>query len=177
MSDTFYSNGKIGYIAAVPKYDSGYAFTYYAGKKYKQNTTARKQVVNVDGTKYKALAYDINKESYFKVTDIAKMFANTSRPFGVKINKSTGEISLDTMAKKSGTISKSDGKKRTAYPSAAYLTCEGSVIDALVYRINGEDYVRLSDIGHFLNCKNFYSNASKSYFVYTFECEKSDVEG
>ena len=48
------------------------SFTYYPGNGYSKETVSKTQALDVNGTEYNVLAYNINGNNYFKLRDIAK---------------------------------------------------------------------------------------------------------
>lgn len=142
--------GEIRYVVGA----TSIPFTYYTGTKYKLKAKSDSYSLTFNKQKYTLTTYKINKENYFRLNDIAKLFATTAKCFDFEVDESAHAIHLTSMKKYKGkaTLKGGDGVKRTVYATPYFMTFDGDPIGMTCYTIKGEYYVKLGDITHLLNC-------------------------
>jgi len=118
-----------------------------------------KTKVTVDGKAKTFEAYTIKEEDYYKLIDLAYVFKGTIDEFGFKKDElhdalliETGEQTSDLCTNLKTAMAKGDGKNKSATlvsPKVYFNTTEKNFT---VYRINGDDYYKLSEIMDLINC-------------------------
>ena len=160
--------GNIRYI--VQNVEQYMTFTYYPGNGYSKETVSKTQALDVNGTEYNVLAYNINGNNYFKLRDIAKMLSGTPKTFDLEYDEATNSIdmlSFFNYTEVGGELATGDGVTRTARASSAFLTYDGIPIQATCYNINGNNYFKLRDITDALDARVEWNEKTRTISINT----------
>lgn len=168
---TIYTVVYDGNVRYIYQNDEQYqTFTYYPGNGYRKTTVAKSQPLYVDTTEYKALAYNIDGNNYFKLRDIAKMLSGTVKSFDVEYDAATNSIdmlSYFSYTTVGGELAAGDGAVRTAYSSSAFLTLDGIPVQAACYNIEGNNYFKLRDVTDALDCRVEWKEKERTIVINT----------
>lgn len=111
--------------------------------------------VTVDGKSVDPQGYNIGGENYYKLRDIAYILTGTDSQFNVTWEAETGRILITT-----GQAYQTVGGEMTSSVSAtiksfvdsdAVIVINGRTVSLTGYRINGNNYYRLRDVGEALD--------------------------
>lgn len=114
-----------------------------------QNAKYSKSRILVDGKQIELEVYNINRNNYFKLRDIAQIVSGTSKQFDVFWNKSKNAIEMtsgNAYTPVGGELSRVDGKDKAAVSSKSNIFKDGQRIDLTAYAINSNNYFKLRDI-------------------------------
>ena len=122
--------------------------------------------VTLNGEPVKGLeVYTIEGSSYFKLRDIAKLAAGTSKKFSVDWNKGKNLISLVSGREyiDNGTeLTGGDGQNKQAVLSNAGLEVNGHDVYLTAYTIGGSNYFKLRELGDALGISVSWDEATKT---------------
>lgn len=124
---------------------------YAAGYEAKKSTAT----VQVNQTPRSFEAYTVNNYSYFNLRDVAFILNNTEKEFSVEWQKENNAVVLKTgkpyapVGTEMGTSS--NQATQTAIPATSKIKLDGEEIEMAVYLINGNNYLKLRDLGEALN--------------------------
>ena len=132
-------------VAAVPTRDKG-------------------QTVYVDNTRVYPTGYNIADNNYFKLRDIGTLVG-----FGVEWNGETQTVEISTARTTPSTegISDTAASGAVAKISDQRITVDGVQVNMTAYQIDGNNYVKLRDIGKQVNFGVGYDNATASVRIDT----------
>lgn len=99
-------------------------------------------------------SYNINGNNYFKLRDIAKMFAGSKWDFDITWDNEKQAINIvsdKTYTEVGGELAKGDGTAKIATESTASVFQDGLPLVLTAYTINGNNYVKLRDLAYYFN--------------------------
>lgn len=125
-------------------------------------TSAKGQAVYVGSTRVYPTGYNINDNNYFKLRDVGKLAG-----FGVDWNEDTRtvEISTTRTAPELTGIADTAVTGATAKPTDQRITVDGKEVSMTVYKIKGNNYVKLRDIGKTINFGVSFNMATKAVSI------------
>ena len=120
------------------------------------------QSVYVDNTRVYPTGYNINDNNYFKLRDVGKLAG-----FGVDWNEDTRtvEISTTRTAPELTGIADTAVTGATAKPTDQRITVDGKEVSMTAYKIKGNNYVKLRDIGKTINFGVSFNMATKAVSI------------
>lgn len=120
------------------------------------------QSVYVDNTRVYPTGYNINDNNYFKLRDVGKLAG-----FGVDWNEDTRtvEISTTRTAPELTGITDTAVTGATAKPTDQRITVDGKEVSMTAYKIKGNNYVKLRDIGKTINFGVSFNMATKAVSI------------
>ena len=120
------------------------------------------QSVYVDNTRVYPTGYNINDNNYFKLRDVGKLAG-----FGVDWNEDTRtvEISTTRTAPELTGITDTAVTGATAKPTDQRITVDGQEVSMTAYKIKGNNYVKLRDIGKTINFGVSFNMATKAVSI------------
>lgn len=125
-----------------------YASPSYEAKKSTSLIQFDDQLLNFD-------AYSVNSNNYFKLRDIAFILNNTEKEFSVEWQKQNDIVVLKTgepyIPVGTEMAVSSSQATQTAIPTASEIILDGQRIEITAYLINGNNYLKLRDLGGALN--------------------------
>lgn len=125
-------------------------------------TSAKGQAVYVGSTRVYPTGYNINDNNYFKLRDVGKLAG-----FGVDWNEDTRtvEISTTRTAPELTGITDTAVTGATAKPTDQRITVDGQEVSMTAYKIKGNNYVKLRDIGKTINFGVSFNMATKAVSI------------
>lgn len=125
-------------------------------------TRTKGQAVYVGSTRVYPTGYNINDNNYFKLRDVGKLAG-----FGVDWNEDTRtvEISTTRTAPELTGIADTAVTGATAKPTDQRITVDGKEVSMTVYKIKGNNYVKLRDIGKTINFGVSFNMATKAVSI------------
>lgn len=125
-------------------------------------TSAKGQAVYVGSTRVYPTGYNINDNNYFKLRDVGKLAG-----FGVDWNEDTRtvEISTTRTAPELTGITDTAVTGATAKPTDQRITVDGKKVSMTAYKIKGNNYVKLRDIGKTINFGVSFNMATKAVSI------------
>lgn len=125
-------------------------------------TSAKGQAVYVGSTRVYPTGYNINDNNYFKLRDVGKLAG-----FGVDWNDDTRtvEISTTRTAPELTGITDTAVTGATAKPTDQRITVDGKEVSMTAYKIKGNNYVKLRDIGKTINFGVSFNMATKAVSI------------
>ena len=125
-------------------------------------TSAKGQAVYVGSTRVYPTGYNINNNNYFKLRDVGKLAG-----FGVDWNEDTRtvEISTTRTAPELTGITDTAVTGATAKPTDQRITVDGKEVSMTAYKIKGNNYVKLRDIGKTINFGVSFNMATKAVSI------------
>ena len=125
-------------------------------------TSAKGQAVYVGSTRVYPTGYNINDNNYFKLRDVGKLAG-----FGVDWNEDTRtvEISTTRTALELTGITDTAVTGATAKPTDQRITVDGKEVSMTAYKIKGNNYVKLRDIGKTINFGVSFNMATKAVSI------------
>lgn len=125
-------------------------------------TSAKGQAVYVGSTRVYPTGYNINDNNYFKLRDVGKLAG-----FGVDWNEDTRtvEISTTRTAPELTGIADTAVTGATAKPTDQRITVDGKEVSMTAYKIKGNNYVKLRDIGKTINFGVSFNMATKAVII------------
>lgn len=125
-------------------------------------TSAKGQAVYVGSTRVYPTGYNINDNNYFKLRDVGKLAG-----FGVNWNEDTRtvEISTTRTAPELTGITDTAVTGATAKPTDQRITVDGKEVSMTAYKIKGNNYVKLRDIGKTINFGVSFNMATKAVSI------------
>ena len=125
-------------------------------------TRTKGQAVYVGSTRVYPTGYNINDNNYFKLRDVGKLAG-----FGVDWNEDTRtvEISTTRTAPELTGITDTAVTGATAKPTDQRITVDGKEVSMTAYKIKGNNYVKLRDIGKTINFGVSFNMATKAVSI------------
>lgn len=125
-------------------------------------TRTKGQAVYVGSTRVYLTGYNINDNNYFKLRDVGKLAG-----FGVDWNEDTRtvEISTTRTAPELTGITDTAVTGATAKPTDQRITVDGQEVSMTAYKIKGNNYVKLRDIGKTINFGVSFNMATKAVSI------------
>lgn len=125
-------------------------------------TRTKGQAVYVGSTRVYPTGYNINDNNYFKLRDVCKLAG-----FGVDWNEDTRtvEISTTRTAPELTGIADTAVTGATAKPTDQRITVDGKEVSMTAYKIKGNNYVKLRDIGKTINFGVSFNMATKAVSI------------
>lgn len=125
-------------------------------------TRTKGQAVYVGSTRVYPTGYNINDNNYFKLRDVGKLAG-----FGVDWNEDTRtvEISTTRTAPELTGIADTAVTGATAKPTDQRITADGKEVSMTAYKIKGNNYVKLRDIGKIINFGVSFNMATKAVSI------------
>ena len=125
--------------------------------------------VTVDGVSAAPQGYNINDENYYKLRDIAYILSGTDSQFNVTWEAATDRILVttgDAYETVGGEMSSSVSTEiKNCTPADAVIVIDGRTISLTGYRINGNNYFRLRDLGNALDFGVDFDPASMTVLI------------
>ena len=125
-------------------------------------TRTKGQAVYVGSTRVYPTGYNINDNNYFKLRDVGKLAG-----FGVDWSEDTRtvEISTTRTAPELTGIADTAVTGATAKPTDQRITVDGKEVSMTAYKIKGNNYVKLRDIGKTINFGVSFNMATKAVSI------------
>ena len=125
-------------------------------------TRTKGQAVYVGSTRVYPTGYNINDNNYFKLRGVGKLTG-----FGVDWNEDTRtvEISTTRTAPELTGIADTAVTGATAKPTDQRITVDGKEVSMTAYKIKGNNYVKLRDIGKTINFGVSFNMATKTVSI------------
>jgi len=126
-------------------------------------------LVYVDGSPVGFDAYNIAGSNYIKLRDLAYAFSGTAKQFAVE-QESLDRVSLISNQQYTAVGRELNGRGReikTAQPGNISITLDGSKLTLNGYMIDGNDYLKLRDLGQALNFGIFWDEVKKAIYIET----------
>ena len=125
-------------------------------------TSAKGQAVYVGSTRVYPTGYNINDNNYFRLREGGKLAG-----FGVDWNEDTRtvEISTTRTAPELTGITDTAVTGATAKPTDQRITVDGKEVSMTAYKIKGNNYVKLRDIGKTINFGVSFNMATKAVSI------------
>ena len=125
-------------------------------------TRTKGQAVYVGSTRVYPTGYNINDNNYFKLRDVGKLAG-----FGVDWNEDTRTVEISTtrtVPELTG-ITDTAVTGATAKPTDQRITVDGQEVSMTAYKIKGNNYVKLRDIGKTINFGVSFNMATKAVSI------------
>lgn len=125
-------------------------------------TRTKGQAVYVGSTRVYPTGYNINDNNYFKLRDVGKLAG-----FGVNWNEDTRTVEISTtrtVPELTG-IADTAVTGATAKPTDQRITVDGKEVSMTAYKIKGNNYVKLRDIGKTINFGVSFNMATKAVSI------------
>jgi len=129
-----------------------------------------KSRIFVNGKKIDFDAYQIDNSNYFKLRDIAKALSDTDSRFDIVWDKEKNAINIITgnsYTVVGGELVEGDGVTRIGKLSKPKIYLNDIDISLTGYVINGSNYFKLRELGHFLKFDVSWDGASNSVQINT----------
>lgn len=129
-----------------------------------------KSKVLVNGQDIAFDAYKIKDNNYFKLRDLAKVVSGTEKQFEVDWNEDTQSIELisnQAYTEVGGELDLGDGLNKTAESSTSLIYKDGELIELLAYKIGGNNYFKLRDIGKVFDFDIRWDNETQTISIDT----------
>ena len=125
-------------------------------------TRTKGQAVYVGSTRVYPTGYNINDNNYFKLRDVGKLAG-----FGVDWNEDTRTVEINTTrtAPELTGITDTAVTGATAKPTDQRITVDGKEVSMTAYKIKGNNYVKLRDIGKTINFGVSFNMATKAVSI------------
>lgn len=125
-------------------------------------TRTKGQAVYVGSTRVYPTGYNINDNNYFKLRDVGKLAG-----FGVDWNEDTRTVEINTTrtAPELTGIADTAVTGATAKPTDQRITVDGKEVSMTAYKIKGNNYVKLRDIGKTINFGVSFNMATKTVSI------------
>lgn len=125
-------------------------------------TRTKGQAVYVGSTRVYPTGYNINDNNYFKLRDVGKLAG-----FGVDWNEDTRTVEINTTrtAPELTGIADTAVTGATAKPTDQRITVDGKEVSMTAYKIKGNNYVKLRDIGKTINFGVSFNMATKAVSI------------
>ena len=125
-------------------------------------TSAKGQAVYVGSTRVYPTGYNINDNNYFKLRDVGKLAG-----FGVDWNEDTRTVEINTTRTTPELTGITDTAVTgaTAKPTTERITVDGKEVSMTAYKIKGNNYVKLRDIGKTINFGVSFNLATKTVSI------------
>ena len=125
-------------------------------------TSAKGQAVYVGSTRVYPTGYNINDNNYFKLRDVGKQAG-----FGVDWNEDTRTVEINTTRTTPELTGITDTAVTgaTAKPTTERITVDGKEVSMTAYKIKGNNYVKLRDIGKTINFGVSFNLAAKTVSI------------
>lgn len=125
-------------------------------------TRTKGQAVYVGSTRVYPTGYNINDNNYFKLRDVGKLAG-----FGVDWNEDTCTVEINTTrtAPELTGIADTAVTGATAKPTDQRITVDGKEVSMTAYKIKGNNYVKLRDIGKTINFGVSFNMATKAVSI------------
>ncbi|USF27466.1 hypothetical protein N510_002413 [Firmicutes bacterium ASF500] len=107
-----------------------------------------------DGEVQNPTVYKIGDSNYFKIRDLAAILNGTGKQFSVGYDNEKKSVTATTgqgYAKLDGDLAGPSAGQETAEASSDAIYVNGQKVDAEVYKIGGNNYFKLRDLGKALN--------------------------
>lgn len=125
-------------------------------------TRTKGQAVYVGSTRVYPTGYNINDNNYFKLRDVGKLAG-----FGVDWNEDTRTVEIITTrtAPELTGITDTAVTGATAKPTDQRITVDGKEVSMTAYKIKGNNYIKLRDIGKTINFGVSFNMATKTVSI------------
>ena len=111
--------------------------------------------LTADGELQSPTVYKINGSNYFKIRDLAAILNGTSKQFSVGSDAALNSVTATTgegYEKQEGDLAGApEGGEKTAVISNDSIYIDGEKVEAEVYKIDGNNYFKLRDLGKALD--------------------------
>lgn len=125
--------------------------------------------VYVNGTQVKFDAYNIDKNNYFKLRDLAFILSGTRVQFNVEWKNAVAMTSGQPYTPVGGEMAAGSGLNQIAKPTTSSVLLDGSPVNLTAYNINGNNYFKLRDIGNLFDFGVRYDSALQGVVIETDE--------
>ena len=119
-----------------------------------------------DGILQTPTVYKINGSNYFKIRDLAAILNGTEKQFSVGYDNEKKSVTATTgqgYTKLDGDLAGPPAGQETAEASSDAIYVNGQKVEAEVYKIGGNNYFKLRDLGKALN---FYVGWSQEQGIF-----------
>lgn len=103
--------------------------------------------VYVNGVQVQFDAYNIDKNNYFKLRDLAFILSGTKAQFNVEWENAIAMTTGQPYTPVGGEMAAGSGINQIAKPTSSAVLLDGSPLNLTAYNINGNNYFKLRDIG------------------------------
>lgn len=103
--------------------------------------------VYVNGVQVQFDAYNIDKNNYFKLRDLAFILSGTKAQFNVEWKNAITMTSGQPYTPVGGEMAAGSGINQIAKPTSSAVLLDGNSLNLTAYNINGNNYFKLRDIG------------------------------
>lgn len=107
--------------------------------------------VYVNGVQVQFDAYNINKNNYFKLRDLAFILSGTKAQFNVEWKGAVAMTSGQSYTPVGGEMAAGSGINQIAEPTSSAVLLDGNAVDLAAYNINKNNYFKLRDIAKLFN--------------------------
>lgn len=125
--------------------------------------------VYVNGVQIQFDAYNINKNNYFKLRDLAFVLSGTEAQFNVEWKNAVAMTSGQPYIPVGGEMAEGNGINKIAKPTTSAVLLNGSPIELTAYNINQNNYFKLRDIGKLFNFGVRWDSARQAVVIQTDE--------
>ena len=112
--------------------------------------------------------YKIEGDNYFKLRDLAMLLRGSEKEFAVDYDHAAKTVSIrsgELYAPVGGELSGTAAEYGSAIPTDNNVRIDGEPVTLTVYKINGDNYFRIRDLGRALDFYVGYSHAAKTVFL------------
>lgn len=152
-------------------------YTYEFSTDFSRTVTPNRATVLVNGEKVDFEAYTVNGNNYFKLRDVAQALTGSGKQFEVTWDMEKSAINLISgrpYTTVGGELVPGDGTDKTADPNAPAVYVDGALFFLGAYAINGNNYVKLRDLGRVLDFNVSWDNANQTIVINTNESYTAD---
>lgn len=112
--------------------------------------------------------YKIGGDNYFRLRDLAMLLRGSAREFAVDYDAAAKSVSITSgrpYAPIGGELSGTAAEYGSAIPTNNTVRIDGERVDLTVYKIGGDNYFRLRDLGEALDFYVGYDEATKTVYI------------
>lgn len=135
-----------------------------------QEAVVSTQSLELNGQGAKTAAYNIEGNNYFKLRDVAAILVGTDYGFAVDYDGETQTVAIRSKAayeKDPQDLMDLGTATQEAVVSSQKMTLDGKVIQPKAYNINGNNYVKLRDLGEVIGFYVGYDEAKNAILIDT----------
>ncbi len=134
------------------------------------NAACTGSTVEVNGKVVSFEAYNIKDNNYFKLRDVAMAVNGSEKQFEVTWNESAQAVEMlsdKPYTVVGGELAQGDGVDKSAEPSSSRFYKDGTEIKVTAYLINGNNYIKLRDLGKLFDFEIEWDGANNRIVVDT----------
>ena len=132
--------------------------------------SASRQALKINGSVVSCTAYTIGGYNYYKLRDVAQLLTTTTAKFSVGVVGASRTISVTTGASYTsvgGELSAAAGTSVTYAKSDWKLLVDNGGVSCSIYKINGNNYFKIRDLGNALGFDVDYDQTDDTVAVAT----------